>query len=112
VLGVFGEHIADAVFLKRGPQSALMEFFPPNVFNRDWETVVQSMGIRYVAWQGNQLRFTRFSPFLRTVLTGFAHRKYSGENLPAVTRAATYEDFALDAQAVVRGISEELNRGA
>ena len=38
-----------------------MEFFPPNVFNRDWETVVQSMGIRYVAWQGNQLRFTHSS---------------------------------------------------
>jgi hypothetical protein len=31
-----------------------MEFFPPNEFNRDWEIVVGSMGIRYVAWQGNQ----------------------------------------------------------
>ncbi|KAH8987841.1 hypothetical protein EDB92DRAFT_2115927 [Lactarius akahatsu] len=92
VLSVFGEHIADAVFMKRRPQSALMEFFPPNVFNRDWETVVQSMGIRYVAWQGNQ--------------------KYSGENLPTITRAPTYEDFALDAQAVVRAISEEFDRGA
>ncbi|KAI9458661.1 hypothetical protein BJY52DRAFT_417653 [Lactarius psammicola] len=92
VLSVFGEHVADAVFMKRGLQSALMEFFPPNVFNRDWETVVQSMGIRYVAWQGNQ--------------------KYSGENLPTITRAATYEDFALDAHAVVRAISEELDRGA
>lgn len=42
--------------MKRGPQSTLMEFFPPNVFNRDWETVVQSMGIRYIAWQDDQLR--------------------------------------------------------
>ncbi|KAH9171355.1 hypothetical protein EDB89DRAFT_2114528 [Lactarius sanguifluus] len=92
VLSVFGEHVADAVFMKRGPQSALMEFFPSAVFNRDWETVVQSMGIRYVAWQGNQ--------------------KYSSENLPTITRAPTYEDFALDAQAVVRAISEELDRGA
>ncbi|KAH9061089.1 hypothetical protein EDB87DRAFT_1576468 [Lactarius vividus] len=92
VLSVFGEHVADAVFMKRGPQSALMEFFPPHVFNRDWETVVQSMGIRYVAWQGNQ--------------------KYSSGNLPTITRAPTYEDFALDAQAVVRAISEELDRGA
>jgi hypothetical protein len=37
-----------------------MEFFPPNEFNQDWETVVRTMGIRYVAWQGNQLR--AFSP--------------------------------------------------
>ena len=44
--------------MKRGPQSTLMECFPPNRFNRDWETVVHSMGIRYVAWQGSQLRFT------------------------------------------------------
>ncbi|KAH9074183.1 hypothetical protein EDB83DRAFT_2549666 [Lactarius deliciosus] len=92
VLSVFGDHVADAVFMKRGPQSALMEFFPSTVFNRDWETVVQSMGIRYVAWQGNQ--------------------KYSSENLPTITRAPSYEDFALDAQAVLRAISEELDRGA
>lgn len=102
--------------MRRGPQSTLMEFFPPNVFNRDWETVVQSMGIRYVAWQGNQLRFTPSS----LPLQGRAHsrgslcanRKYFGENLPGVTLTATYEDFALDAQAVVRAISEELDRGA
>lgn len=92
VLSMYGDHVADAVFMKRGPQSTLMEFFPPDVFNRDWETVVQSMGIRYIAWQGNQ--------------------KYSGDTLPAVTHAATNEDFALDAQAVVRAISEELDRGA
>jgi hypothetical protein len=54
VLSVFGDHLADAMFMKRMPQSTLMEFFPPNEFNRDWETVVGSMGIRYVAWQGNQ----------------------------------------------------------
>jgi hypothetical protein len=92
VLSVFGEHVADAVFMKRRPQSTLMEFFPPNRFNRDWETVVHSMDIRYVAWQGN--------------------RKYSGENLPTVVRAPTYEDFALDTQAVVRAVSEELDKRA
>jgi hypothetical protein len=40
--------------MRRTPQSALIEIFPPNEFNRDWETVVQTMGIRYLAWQGNQ----------------------------------------------------------
>jgi hypothetical protein len=49
-----------------------MEFFPPNVFNRDWETVVRSMGIRYVAWQGDKLRIIRPSLSSGTwPLTGF-----------------------------------------
>ena len=54
--------------MKRGPQSTLMEFFPPNVFNRDWETVVQSMGIRYIAWQDDQLRIA-FPLTFREMLT-------------------------------------------
>jgi len=54
VLSVHGAHLADAAFMRRTPQSALMEFFPPNVFNRDCEIVMQSMGIRYVAWWGDQ----------------------------------------------------------
>jgi len=90
VLSVYGDHLADAMFMRRTPQSALMEFFSPNEFNRDWETVVRTMGIRYVAWQGNQ--------------------KYTGENLPAFSQSLTHDDFALDAQAVVRAITEELNR--
>lgn len=40
-----------------------------------------------------------------------AHRKHSGI-LPAVSYTATYEDFALDAKAVVRAVSEELARVA
>ncbi len=90
-----------------------MEFFPPNVFNRDWEIVVKSMGIRYVAWQGNQLRFSR--PSLPSTISSHdllcacTCRNFSGENLPAITDAVTYEDFALDAQAVVRSISEVLD---
>jgi hypothetical protein len=57
VLSVYGDHLADAMFMRRTPQSALMELFPPSEFNRDWETVVRTMGIRYVAWQGNQYVF-------------------------------------------------------
>jgi len=57
VLSVHGGHLADAMFMRRTPQSALMEIFPQNEFNRDWETVVRTMGIRYVAWQGSQCVF-------------------------------------------------------
>jgi len=60
VLSVFGDHLSDAVFMKRTPRSTLMEIFPPDEFNRNWETVVRSMGIRYVAWQGNQ--YVTFPP--------------------------------------------------
>jgi hypothetical protein len=76
VLSVFGEHVADAVFMKRGPQSTLMEFFPPDVFNRDWETVVQSMGIRYIAWQDDQLRIALSShPFGHMLTHGVSKQK-------------------------------------
>ena len=54
VLSVFGDHLSDAVFMKRTSRSTLMEVFPPGEFNRNWETVVRSMAIRYVAWQGNR----------------------------------------------------------
>jgi hypothetical protein len=54
VLSVFGDHLSDAVFMKRTARSTLVEIFPPGEFNRNWATVVRSMGIRYVAWQGNQ----------------------------------------------------------
>lgn len=54
VLSLFGDHLSDAVFMKRTARSTLVEIFPPGEFNRNWATVVRSMGIRYVAWQGNQ----------------------------------------------------------
>jgi hypothetical protein len=54
VLSVFGDHLADAVFMKRSARSTFMEVFPSGEFNRNWETVVRSMGIRYVAWQGKR----------------------------------------------------------
>lgn len=66
-----------------------MEFFPANEFNQDWEIVVRTMGIRYVAWQGNQ--------------------KYTGDELPAFSQSSTLDDFALDVQAVMRAVAEELN---
>jgi hypothetical protein len=37
-------------------------------------------------------------------------RKYTDENLPPFSESSTYDDFALDAQAVVQAITEELNR--
>ena len=52
VLSVFGDHLADAVFMRRSARSTFMEVFPPDEFNRNWEIVLRSMGIHYIAWQG------------------------------------------------------------
>ena len=37
-----------------------------------------------------------------------AHRKFMGENLPEFSQSSVFEDFELDAQAVVAAIMEEL----
>ena len=88
-----------------------MEFFPPNEFNRDWETVVRSMGIRYVAWQGNQcvLVYIFVHPMSAHRVSDLNYRKYTGEDLPAFSQSTSYDDFALDAQAVVGAITDGLN---
>jgi hypothetical protein len=106
---VYGDHLADAMFMRRTPQSALIEFFPPDEFNRNWETVVRTMGIRYVAWQGNQCVPFFFFPSW-VIRSDCMIRKYTDEGLPAFSESSTYVDFTLDAQAVVRAITEELNR--
>ncbi|KAI0266060.1 hypothetical protein BC834DRAFT_139560 [Gloeopeniophorella convolvens] len=89
VLSVAGAHGGDAVWLRRAG-GALVELFAPGAFNRDWEAVVRSMDVRYVAWQGG--------------------RMYTGDEMPPVVGAAAHEDIAVDAQAVVRGIAELLGR--
>lgn len=94
--------------MRRTLQSTLIELFPPNEFNRDWETVVRTMGIRYIAWQGNQCVIFPSLPLLGG-LTNCMIRKYTSENLPEFSQSPTYEDFALDAQAVIRSITEDLN---
>jgi hypothetical protein len=50
ILGVYGDSLADSVFLRPSGHSALMEFFPSDVFTRDAETAVRSLGINYIAW--------------------------------------------------------------
>ncbi|KAG1833257.1 hypothetical protein DFJ58DRAFT_228111 [Suillus subalutaceus] len=61
ILGVCGDSLADSVFMRPSQHSALIEFFPPDVFTRDTETAVRSLGIRYIAWW-NDRRFETDSP--------------------------------------------------
>lgn len=50
MLGVTGEPLADGYYMRPSPRSTLMEFFPPNIFMRDMEIPMRSIGIKYVAW--------------------------------------------------------------
>ena len=112
VIGAFGEHLSDSVFMKRQPQTTLMEFFPSGVFTRDWELVIRSMGIRYIAWQGEQYVFIHpASPSIHD-LTCFVFRcrKYTGESLPSVSRPSGPQEVHIDAAVVVRAVKEELSR--
>lgn len=40
----------DSVFMQPTPRSTVMEFFPKGTYARDLETVVQSIGLKYMAW--------------------------------------------------------------
>ncbi|THH13806.1 hypothetical protein EW146_g6452 [Bondarzewia mesenterica] len=92
VIGVFGDHLSDSVFMKSSPQTTLMEFFPSGSFTRDWEIVMHSMGTRYIAWQGDQ--------------------KFTSQSLPLISRPSGAQEVRIDAKAVVRAIKEELSRKA
>jgi hypothetical protein len=54
VMGVYGDSLADSVFMRPSGHSTLMEFFPSGFFTRDAETAVRSLGIRYIAWWNDQ----------------------------------------------------------
>ncbi|KIJ15878.1 hypothetical protein PAXINDRAFT_114346 [Paxillus involutus ATCC 200175] len=50
VVGVYGDHLADSLYMAPSSHSTLMEIFPPETFIRDAEISVNSLGIKYLAW--------------------------------------------------------------
>ncbi|EPQ52405.1 hypothetical protein GLOTRDRAFT_132253 [Gloeophyllum trabeum ATCC 11539] len=93
ILSVYGDHLADAVFIQPWPRSMVMEFFPPDTFVRDRELPAKSMGVQYMAW--------------------WYGRKFSGDSLPSSTRLPDQtqrQEIALDASAVAQAVREELSR--
>jgi hypothetical protein len=59
---------------------------------------------------GRPVRLSFFFSFPLRSLSIRAHRKYTGGGLPPFSEMPHYEDFALDAQAVMRTITEEIDR--
>ena len=47
---MYGEHLADSVYMPPWSGATVMEMFPPGVFVRDVEVSVKALNMRYVAW--------------------------------------------------------------
>ncbi|TFK38131.1 hypothetical protein BDQ12DRAFT_684016 [Crucibulum laeve] len=90
VLGPYGHHLFDTMFMRRTPHSTLMEFFPEETFVRDEELVVGSIGLKYVAWWNS--------------------RKFTTDDLPPVGDSGHDRGaIKVDTDAVVRAVHEILS---
>lgn len=91
ILGVYGDSLTDSVFMRPSGHSALMEFFPPDVFTRDAETAVRSLGIHYIAWWND--------------------RGFETDNLPPVASGSDLaQEVQIDPASVVHAILEVVAR--
>ncbi|KAL6302988.1 hypothetical protein BKA93DRAFT_364114 [Sparassis latifolia] len=111
VLGPYGFHLADSIFMSPSPSSSLaspsapssqeqaesgpilMEFFPPGTFVRDQEFAARSLGLRYMAWWND--------------------RKFTGDSLPPVMlpdESSLNQRIPIEPNAVVQAVREELSR--
>ena len=50
VIGVYGGHMAECVYLPPSSRTTVMEIFPPGVFVRDVQVSVGALDVRYFAW--------------------------------------------------------------
>lgn len=93
VLGVYGEHLFDSIYMKPTHRSTVMEFWPAGTFTRDVELPTTSTGLNYVAW--------------------WSDKKHSGSSLPPTIRPANASTFRqsvlIDARAIVQSVREVLS---
>lgn len=91
ILGVYGDSLADSLFMRPSGHSALMEFFPSDVFTRDAETAVRSLGVHYIAWWND--------------------RRFETDSLPLVAPGSDLaQEVRIDPAAVVHAILEVVTR--
>jgi len=93
VLGVYGEHLFDSIYMKRSSRSTVMEFWPAGTFTRDVELPATSTGLNYVAW--------------------WSDKKHSDSSLPPIIHPANASTFRqsvlIDGRAIVQSIREVLS---
>ncbi|KAH7910270.1 hypothetical protein BJ138DRAFT_130585 [Hygrophoropsis aurantiaca] len=94
VLGVFGDTLADSVFMKPSSHSMVVEIFAPDVFIPDAEVAVRSLGLHYVAWRDNQ-------PF-------------KSGSFPSTTPASStpIRNISVDTNAIIQTIRKEFDSTA
>ncbi|KAM6503476.1 hypothetical protein JOM56_000419 [Amanita muscaria] len=92
VLGVYGDHLFDSMFMKRSPESTLMELFPDATFVRDRELAARSIGLQYIALAGD--------------------RKYTSDTLPPTLPPNTASSLVvnIDAEAIIGAVQAALSK--
>src|SRR6267154_6290587 len=109
VLGVYGDSLADSVFLRPSGHSTVMEFFPSGVFTREAEMSVRSLGIHYIAWWNHQ-----YVPPFYISCSRMLHlfcRQFEGDSLPPVVSGGNHPQKPLiDATAVIQAIQKVVTR--
>ena len=100
MIGVYGEHMADCVYVPPSEHATVMEIFPPGVFVRDAEISVAALGVRYFAWWEARWVF-----FFDVVSSSDPRRQHGTEALPPVVPPSEERsDVAIDASAMVQAI--------
>jgi hypothetical protein len=89
ILGVHGDHLMESVFMRRTPQSTLLELFPLNKFVRDQQYSAHAIGLNYIAVQGNAT--------------------FTSSKLPPVAPPQN-EPIEIDIPTIIRSIHEALSR--
>ncbi|THV02769.1 hypothetical protein K435DRAFT_652613 [Dendrothele bispora CBS 962.96] len=54
VLGVHGPHLLDAAYMKRSPETTVLEFFSPGTASPDTHAVIDALGMKYLPWWTNR----------------------------------------------------------
>ncbi|KAF8637883.1 hypothetical protein AX17_002506 [Amanita inopinata Kibby_2008] len=89
VIGVYGDHLFDGMFMRRSPKSTLIELFRGNEFERDRELAAQSIGLEYIAMMRDS--------------------KFTSEDLPPVSLPNSDQLVQIDAGAVAEAVRSALS---
>ncbi|PBK59818.1 hypothetical protein ARMSODRAFT_1027109 [Armillaria solidipes] len=91
LLGAHGSDLMDGMFMRRTPQTTVIEFFPQDRFVRDRATMAHGLGMHYVAWCNDQ--------------------KYTSDNLPPISKPENDEaTLTVNADLVVQTVRDILSR--
>ncbi|KAF5310950.1 hypothetical protein D9619_008081 [Psilocybe cf. subviscida] len=85
VIGVHGDHLMDALFMRRTPHSALLELFPQDKFVLDRERAARSIGLSYTAVRQNNA--------------------YHGKALPVVSAPKDSDSIAIDVDTISKAVT-------